>query len=343
MTRDLTRESNVLASLNAGLRAAMADDERVIVLGEDVLDPYGGAFKVTRGLSSQFPDRVLATPISEAAIVAVATGLALRGCLPVAEIMFGDFLFLAGDQIVNHAAKYRAMFNDKVRVPLVIRTPMGGRRGYGPTHSQSLEKHFLGVPGLWVVAPNPLVDPGRLLRQAIFEVEDPLLFVENKIGYGDPVLRDVPGYDMVRLTDAPSPFPTVWLKPPAPPDGLLLCYGGMTRLALDAAKTLHEREHLSLGLVVVSQLAPAPASHLDAILQETGAAAVVTVEEAPPEGGWGGEMIATIEQIREARCLPTFTYRRVGAKNAAIPSARQLEDGMLPQAGDIVAAVLDCF
>jgi pyruvate/2-oxoglutarate/acetoin dehydrogenase E1 component len=115
----------------------------------------------------------------------------------------------------------------------------------------------------------------------------------------------------------------------------------MTRLALDAAKTLREREHLSLGLVVVSQLAPTPASHLDTILQET--AAIVTVEEAPPEGGWGGEMIATIERIREARRLPAFTYRRVGAKNAAIPSARQLEDGMLPQAGDIVAAVLDCF
>jgi pyruvate/2-oxoglutarate/acetoin dehydrogenase E1 component len=117
----------------------------------------------------------------------------------------------------------------------------------------------------------------------------------------------------------------------------------MTRLALDAAKTLREREHLSLGLVVVSQLAPTPASHLDAVLQEIGAPAVVTVEEAPPEGGWGAEMIATIEQLREARRLPAFTYRRVGAKNTAIPSARHLEDGMLPQAGDIVAAVLDCF
>jgi pyruvate/2-oxoglutarate/acetoin dehydrogenase E1 component len=339
----MTRESAVLASLNAGLRTAMADDERVIVLGEDVLDPYGGAFKVTRGLSSEFPDRVLPTPVSEAAIVAVATGLALRGYLPVVEIMFGDFLFLAGDQIVNHAAKYRAMFNDKVRVPLVVRTPMGGRRGYGPTHSQSLEKHFLGVPGLWMVAPNPLVDPGQLLRQAIFDVQDPVLFVENKIGYGDPLLRDVPDYDMVRLADGPSPFPTLWLKPRTAPDGLLLCYGGMTRLALDAATTLREDEHLNLGLVVLSQLSPTPASHLDMILQETGASTVVTVEEAPPEGGWGAEMIATIEQIRDARRLPAFAYRRVGAQNTAIPSARHLEDGMLPQAGDIVAAVLDCF
>src|SRR5262249_35133652 len=99
----MTDTLTMLASLNAGLRAALGDDARVIVLGEDLLDPYGGAFKVTRGLSSAFPDRVLTTPISEAGIVAVATGMALRGLRPVAEIMFGDFLFLAGDQIVNHA------------------------------------------------------------------------------------------------------------------------------------------------------------------------------------------------------------------------------------------------
>ena len=121
--------------------------------------PYGGAFKVTRGLSSRFPARVFATPISEAAIVGLATGLALRGMRPVAEIMFGDFLFLAGDQLVNHAAKFRWMYHDQVRVPMVIRTPMGGRRGYGPTHSQSIEKHFMGVPGLWVVAPHVLSSP----------------------------------------------------------------------------------------------------------------------------------------------------------------------------------------
>ncbi|MEA2996828.1 MAG: hypothetical protein QOG74_2377, partial [Alphaproteobacteria bacterium] len=94
---------------------------------------------------------------------------------------------------------------------------------------------------------------------------------------------------------------------------------------------------------IVSQLAPTPMSHIEAILADTAMSTVVTVEEAPAAGGWGAEMIATIEQIRDARRLPAFTYRRVGAKNAAIPSARQLEDGMLPQTVDIVAAVLDCF
>jgi len=338
----MSAHTTVLASLNAGLRAALAD-ERVIVLGEDVLDPYGGAFKVTRGLSTEFPGRVLTTPISEAGIVAVATGLALRGFRPVAEIMFGDFLFLAGDQLVNHAAKYRAMLNGQARVPLVIRAPSGGRRGYGPTHSQSLEKHFLGVPGLWVVAPHPLAEPGELLRQAIFDIDDPVLFVENKIGYGEPLRREVPNYEIVRLADAAVPFPTLWLKPSAPCDGLLLCYGGMTSLVLDAATILREREQLDIGLVVLSQLSPTAASHLDAILREGAPSAIVTVEEGPAEGGWGAEMIAAAEQIRDTQGLGPVSYRRVGAKSTAIPSARALEDAMLPQVDDIVAAVLDCF
>src|SRR5262249_29623796 len=146
--------------------------------------------------------------------------------------------------------------------------PTGGRRGYGPTHSQSLEKHFLGVPGLWVVAPHALLDSGALLRQAVCDVDDPVLFVEHKIGYGEPLRSELLDYDTVRFVDALSPFPTVWLRPRREADGLLMCYGGMTRAALDAAATLRAREKLELGLVVVSQLAPTPATHLAPILTE---------------------------------------------------------------------------
>jgi pyruvate/2-oxoglutarate/acetoin dehydrogenase E1 component len=117
----------------------------------------------------------------------------------------------------------------------------------------------------------------------------------------------------------------------------------MTPLALDAARTLREREQLNLGLVVLSQLAPTPATHLDTVLRESAPSAVITVEEASTEGGWGAEMIATIEHIRDARRLGAIAYRRVGAKNAPIPSARALEHEVLPQVDDIVAAVLDCF
>src|SRR5512136_861277 len=121
--------TTVLAALNTALKEALTRDERVLLLGEDILDPYGGAFKVTRGLSEAFPERVLATPISEAGFSGVATGMALRGLRPVVEIMFGDFVTLIADQLVNHAAKFHWMYNRQVNVPLVIRTPMGGRRG----------------------------------------------------------------------------------------------------------------------------------------------------------------------------------------------------------------------
>ena len=131
----------------------------------------------------------MTTPISEAGIVGVATGMALRGLRPVVEIMFGDFLTLAADQLINHAAKFRWMYNDQVRVPLVIRTPMGGRRGYGPTHSQTLEKLFLGVPGLRRGGGIRPGRPGELLAQLILEGEDPDLFIENKLLYTLPLFQ----------------------------------------------------------------------------------------------------------------------------------------------------------
>ena len=129
-------------AMGDALRAVLNEDDRVILLGEDLVDPYGGAFKVTRGLSTEFPGRVRSTPISEGGIIGLSAGLALSGYRPIAEIMFGDFITLCFDQIVNHIAKYEAMYNGKATCPVIIRTPSGGGRGYGPTHSQSLRSTF---------------------------------------------------------------------------------------------------------------------------------------------------------------------------------------------------------
>jgi pyruvate/2-oxoglutarate/acetoin dehydrogenase E1 component len=183
----VVKPKTVLESLQQGLKRAFADDERVILLGEDVLDPYGGAFKVTKGLSTLYPERVITTPISEAAIVGAAGGMALRGLCPIVEIMFGDFITLIADQVINHLTKFPFMYRQGVSVPLVIRTPMGGRRGYGATHSQSLEKLFLGVPQLRVLAPHTFGDPGELLYQAVRFTKSPLFFVEHKLLYPLPL------------------------------------------------------------------------------------------------------------------------------------------------------------
>lgn len=332
----------VLSSLNEALHAAMRDDPAVVFMGEDVLDPYGGAFKVSKGLSNTYPERVFTTPISEAGIMALGTGMALRGYRPVLEVMFGDFLFLAADQLVNHAAKYRWMYADKVHVPLVMRAPMGGRRGYGPTHSQTLEKHFLGVPGLWVVAPHELGEPGELLRAAI-DLDDPVLFVENKIAYSSPLRGAPDGYTSVTVGNGETPFPVTWLKPDDGCDGLLFCYGGMVAPALAALETLRDREGLSLGLVIPTQLSPTPEELIVRIVRDAGTDTLIYAEESNVANGWASELIATLEARRMAEDWGAYTHVRVGAAAHPIPSSKTLETLSLPQASDIVAAVLECF
>ena len=171
---------NYLQSLNGSLNSILSNNKNVILIGEDLLDPYGGAFKVTKGLSTRFPAQVISTPICEAGFVGAAVGMAMRGLMPIVEIMFGDFITLATDQIINHAVKYNWMYNEKVKVPMIIRLPVGGRRGYGPTHSQSLESLFMSVQGLDIIAPSICHNPGEMLSRLVSSIENPTLFVEYK-------------------------------------------------------------------------------------------------------------------------------------------------------------------
>lgn len=323
--------TTVLDSLNSALHSAMESDPRLYVLGEDLLDPYGGAFKVTRGLSTRFPERVLTTPISEAAILGAATGMALRGLRPVAEIMFGDFVTLIADQVVNHAAKFRWMYNEQARVPLVVRAPMGGRRGYGPTHSQSLEKMFLGVPGLKVIAPSALGDPGALLLAAIAD-EDPVLFVEHKLLYTRPLLQAGQG-DLAdfALESGGDPFPYFVLRPPAPPRLTVATYGYNFELARAAALELMMEHEIFCDLLVFSQLSPFDLTPLFDSLAHT--RRLLTVEEGTLTLGWGAEVAA-----RAVETVSGLQVRRVAARDLPIANSRPLEDAILPQVADIVAA-----
>ena len=241
----------VLDSLNSGLLNALQKDPSVLLLGEDILDPYGGAFKVTRGCSTAFPDRVITTPISEAGLGGICAGMALRGLRPVLEIMFGDFITLLADQLINHISKFRWMYNNTVNLPLVIRTPMGGRRGYGPTHSQSLEKLYLGVPGLTVIAPLTFeLAAGTLLERVISETEDPVVFIENKLQYLLPLQTEAEQNELIQeltysRTDAQKRTPTyrLALKGAPAPSLTLTAYGYMAELARQAQlKLAYEHE-----------------------------------------------------------------------------------------------------
>ncbi len=327
----------VLESLNASLHEVMESDARVHILGEDILDPYGGAFKVTRGLSTRFPDRVLTTPISEAGIVGMATGMALRGLRPVVEIMFGDFVTLIADQLINHAAKFRWMYNDQVRVPLVVRTPMGGRRGYGPTHSQSLEKLFLGVPGLTVVAHSTLGDPGTLL-QASIACEDPVLFVEHKLLYARPLLHPGEGelgeFEIQQVGDR---FPAYVLHIPGQSPRLTLAtYGYNFELARLAALRLLMEQEIFVDLVVFSQLSPFELDPLFASLAQT--KNLLTIEEGSLSLGWGAEVVA--RAVTALSSPSGLRAARVAGRNLPIANARPMEDATLPSVETILQAAL---
>jgi pyruvate/2-oxoglutarate/acetoin dehydrogenase E1 component len=331
---------NVLEALNRGLHAAFDQDMRVYLIGEDLLDPYGGAFKVSKGLSTKYPDRVWTSPVSEAAIVGVGTGMALRGLRPIIEIMFGDFSALAADQVINSLTKFRGMYNDQVEVPLVIRTPMGGRRGYGPTHSQTLEKLFLGVPGLRTLAVNALSDPGELLRKAILEDDGPVLFIENKILYLRPVLDSAALKDFeVENTGGDFPSHTLRIKGAPQMKVTLAAYGYMAELAREAMLRLAFEHEIFCELVVPTQLSPfEPDGKLDPSLTKSlqRTTRLLTVEEGTYTLGWGAEVVARTAQAFPSRLK---AVQRLAAADQPIPASAPLEEMMLPGVEHIMAAV----
>jgi pyruvate/2-oxoglutarate/acetoin dehydrogenase E1 component len=351
----LTDMTTVLESLNRSLHRSLGDDKRIIVIGEDILDPYGGAFKVTRGLSEKYPDQVISTPISEAGIVGIAAGMAMRGLLPIVEIMFGDFLTLAADQIINHAVKFRWMYNEKVKLPLVIRTPMGGRRGYGPTHSQTLEKLFLGVPGLNVLAPCSIGEPGELLFYAIKDIEDPVLFIENKLLYPQPVGSTLEKSDFritthkhenqsqketitnigknskvspptfsIRISDAPKPTLSI------------AAYGFMSELALQAIHDLAYQHEVFCELVVPTWLVPWSIKPFLSSCKLTGK--LLVIEEGTLSLGWGAEIVSRVSEILISELT---SVRRLAALEYPIPGSEPLESAMLPGIGSIKEAAIE--
>ena len=326
------KAGNVRAQLNAALRELLQDESRVVLLGEDLHDPYGGAFKVTAGLSTDYPARVISTPISEAGIVGAAIGLAMSGYRPVVEIMFADFITLCMDQIFNHAVKFPGMF-PSVDVPLVIRTPGGGGRGYGPTHSQCMENLLAAVPGLTVLSPTHRHDVGGILKAAVLRWPNPTVFFEHKLLYGERV--EAGGY----RTLPPHPddpglelFPTIARSTAADPDVTIVTYGGMLPV-IERMEDELTAEELSFEIVAPALINPWPRRQLVEHLRQRDA--VVVVEEAYGETGFGSALGAA---LLEAGFRGRFT--RVAPPPVPIPAARSLESSVVPGRSHILAAIV---
>jgi pyruvate/2-oxoglutarate/acetoin dehydrogenase E1 component len=327
-----------LSSLNQALHLLFETDERVYLIGEDLLDPYGGAFKVSKGLSTRFPHRVLTTPISEGAIAGICAGMALRGLRPVGEIMFGDFITLCIDQIVNGISKFRPMFNNQVSVPMVLRTPMGGGRGYGPTHSQSIEKILLGIPHLKVVSPSIFHNPGALLINAVSRQEDPVIFVENKLLYPEKLIKFHGKGALVKVSEDDSLFPTVVLKnfESGNPDITIVSYGGSSRLINRVMEDLRGEE-IRITACFMSHINTVPSECVYSAILES--RRVLIVEEGTEGFNWGSEIAATIYlKLFNALEKP---IKRLAAAPTVIPAAKGLEAEILPSVKSINQAIFE--
>ncbi len=303
----------VVEAINAAMHAFLGENPDAFFIGEDVLDPYGGAFKVSKGLSTAFPGQVMTTPISEAGITGLATGLAIKNRPVCVEIMFGDFITLSADQIINHMSKLPWVYNNQIAVPVVVRTPMGGRRGYGSTHSQSLEKHFCGIPGLTVRALSQFTEIEAFYRD-VFAASTPHLVIENKTIYPKEIRA--------------NPFADT-----ASPDLVIFSYGGCMEDCVMAANQLVDEEEIAVKVVEITSLWPFDKASVRAAVGN--ALAVLTVEEGTV--GWGFASEVALSLIG----LDQLVFASIAAPDHPIPSSKLWEDRILPSRNGVVSRALE--
>lgn len=321
----------VAVAVHQALAVAFEQNPSLMMIGEDVEAPYGGAFKISRDMSERFPGRVRNTPISEAAIVGTGVGLALGGHPTLVEIMFGDFLSLAFDQIVNVACKLQATYHRQVEVPLIVRTPMGGKRGYGPTHSQSIEKHLLGVPGLTVLALNDRLCPARVYERLLETLSAPTLVIENKLLYTRFLKTDNPSGFEVLVSD--ERFPTVRIAPvDEDPDLTVVCYGGMLDEVEAAVGEAFFEDEIICEIVCPTLLQPFNVGPIVESASRT--ARVLVVEEGPSVCALGSEVMAQLAE----RGVALDAAGRLGY-NYTIPASSPLELRLLPNKESVLEAI----
>jgi len=299
-------------------------------IGEDISDPYGGAFKVTKGLSTEFPGQVMNAPISEAAITGFGIGVSMMGSQTYVEIMFGDFITHTFDQLINNASKFHHMYAFQVSVPLRMRMPMGGKRGYGPTHSQSLEKFIVGIDNVGVLALSSLIDPGFIL-EGLKKILCPLILIENKVDYGKYLWSDTGEFNLFcedRL------FGSLILSPKnSNPSITLVSYGETARHIADNLERIFDKTDTVPELICLTQLHPLDLTIIKKSIKISDR--LVIIEDGSIDFGIGAEVVAKLAD----EGLNLSVVLRIGAEPVPIPSIAKLENKLLPTIDRVIEKI----
>ncbi len=338
-TTTTPKRVSIAESLRGAITEEMERDPKVFCLGEDIAVPggWGGAFTVTLGLEERFPDRMINTPIAELGFFGVGVGAALMGMRPIVDVQYGDFLFLAMDQIVNNAAKMCYMSGGQCKVPLVMRAPVGAT-GRGSQHAQNLERYFIGVPGLKVVAVSTAYDARGILKAAVRD-DNPVLIFEHKLLYGSKGARAESG-----AIDASSEIPEGDYVLPLDQaairregnDVTIVGWLLTAHLAQQAADRLAD-EGVQAEVIDARSLSPIDFATICASVEKTGR--LVIVEEGPKTGGVGAEIAAGVTERLGDRARASI--RRVASADIPVPFTPVLENAYVPDVPRIMAAVLD--
>jgi len=331
------KRQGIAESLRDAIAEEMERDETVFCIGEDIAVPggWGGAFTVTLGLENKFPDRMINTPIAELGFFGVAIGAALMGMRPIVDVQYGDFLFLASDQIINNAAKMRYMSGGKCKVPLVVRVPVGAT-GRGSQHAQNMERYFIGVPGLKAVAVSNAYDAKGILKSAVRD-DNPVMIFEHKLLYGSKGARAETGG-----VDATSDIPEEEFMVPLDraairregSDATILSWLLMTHFSMFAAEMLASGD-IDAEVIDVRSLSPIDYGTIGQSVKKTGR--VVIVEEGPKTGGVGAEIAAgLLERFGDYLQAPIV---RVASPDVPVPFSPVLENAYRPDVPRIAEAV----
>ncbi len=324
------------------LKLLMENEDDVVLLGEDIEDSnefnpgsYGGAFKVTKDLSSLYKGRVLNTPISEAAITGISTGIAFSGMRPILEIMFGDFTTLILDQILQHSSKFVTMYGRVLPIPLVIRTPMGGGRGYGPTHSQSIEKHFLGIPNLDIIAINHRIEPSKVYFDIIRNTQRPLLIIENKKVYTQRI--DNFRSTIYKYLISNEIFPTLRLISVIEniqPSVTIICYGGILIEIEQILDDLFYEHEILCDIIIPSNISGTNIEVIADSLKKTGN--LLSIEEGSNIASWSNFVVSRLIENYNVE----FSLKSLG-NNSVIPASKNLENDTLINRDKIYNSIIE--